>query len=60
MTDAEVRALRHVVTRDGVSLMFGQRLFNHNQQAVVKVTDGFDAAHKALLELERESGLVDD
>ena len=61
MTNQDIRSKRHIVQKDGVTLMFGQRPFGNNQQGVAVVDiRGFDAAHEQLLELERKNGLKDD
>jgi sulfur carrier protein ThiS len=73
MTEPQIKAMRRIVTRNGVSIMFGQRPFDidqplsikltlpnygNNQQAVAVVVNGdFDAAHAQCLDVERRHGL---
>lgn len=53
-----IKSRRKIVSRDGVEIMFGQRPFGNNVQAVTIVNNGVhDAAHLRLLDIERKNGL---
>ena len=61
MTIDDIREMRYLLQREGLTLMFGGRPFGNNQQGVAVVdVRGFDVAHEQLLELERKNGLKDD
>jgi hypothetical protein len=54
------KPLRRVVERDGVMIMFGQRPFGNNKQAIARVgSGGFVEAEQKIVEFEKANGLTE-